>query len=399
MEENLVVLNIHNTYNYGTAIMGINFIYYFQKYSKKQITYYSRFLNNVDYFRMVKETGNKNIKCLNIMPKYNILPSYICNPLFMVSTINSLKPNGVIFLGGDEFSEHYSTINLLYNLYLIKKLSKNVPVVLFGQSIGPFNFWKSYIAKKCLNESFIYARDPITTCYLIKKLNLKNITNSYDLAFLDMPHQNDTKYRKLVDQLNLKDYVTIIPSGLYKKYTNNLNEYIKFWVKVIHYLLDDVDGIKKIVLLSHVNRGFSDSIIIDHIMDKIDKKHIKKVFPITKLISPTIARLIIGNGLFTISGRMHGAINSYQMGVPAIAFSYGIKYKGVLGKTLCMDELILDIPKRNWTSEKMLGLLKTKIIYIEQNKKSIKKILLDKINENNKLLIKHIKEIIMLMGC
>ena len=80
---------------------------------------------------------------------------------------------------------------------------------------------------------------------------------------------------------------------------------------------------------------------------------------------PGEARDIIGKGLFTITGRMHAAISSFQMSKPAISLSYSVKYEGIIGKDLDMKDLIVCARGNNhWESGNVVKETLVKISFI-----------------------------------
>ena len=53
--EKILILHGENTYNYGTFMMLINYIYYDSKFSKDKREYYVRMNSNLDYKRLKEE--------------------------------------------------------------------------------------------------------------------------------------------------------------------------------------------------------------------------------------------------------------------------------------------------------------------------------------------------------
>jgi colanic acid/amylovoran biosynthesis protein len=87
---------------------------------------------------------------------------------------------------------------------------------------------------------------------------------------------------------------------------------------------------------------------------------------------PSQARCILGNGYFTITGRMHAAVSTFQMNKPAICLSYSAKYKGVIGEGLKRNDLIIEATDdslyRNGVLAKTVA---DKVNYIDNNYPSL----------------------------
>ncbi len=97
---------------------------------------------------------------------------------------------------------------------------------------------------------------------------------------------------------------------------------------------------------------------------------------------PHEARIILGNGLFTITGRMHGAVSTFQMGKPAISLSYSVKYRGVIGEELKLPNLIIESSDaRLWENGDIVTKVVDRVDYVVGNYAS----LIKSINQNAEL--------------
>ena len=102
---------------------------------------------------------------------------------------------------------------------------------------------------------------------------------------------------------------------------------------------------------------------------------------------PTRARFILGNGLFTITGRMHPAVSTYQMNKPAICLSYSDKYQGVIGESLNRSDLIVNAKNHeDWVSGKIVTLLIEKIEYLFHDYEIIQKQIQEKVKVNKEVI-------------
>jgi hypothetical protein len=127
-------------------------------------------------------------------------------------------------------------------------------------------------------------------------------------------------------------------------YTPDRGLYLQRWKETVEGLLDlpQMAG-RRICLLAHTYGIYGDESrnVVD-VFSLLSEEARQRVVPVPDRILPTRARFILGNGLFTISGRMHPAVSTFQMGKPAIALAYSKKYNGVIGTMIGRGDLILD---------------------------------------------------------
>jgi len=400
----IVLLQVPNTFNYGSAMMGINFIHYFSSIVNKDVVYFTQLFSEEDLKRLKNETPNKNIikfeidTSINIKKKFGKVLHIIKEIIYSGKDVLSFNPIGIVILGGDDLSEYYRIIGLTLELYLLYKLSEKSNVFLLGHTIGPFHSWRKQLAGFCLRNCQITTRDPSSANYLKNTLKLNNVFESSDLAFLDLPRQNDLdNAKKLFKKYGItpNDYITLIPSGLVNQYTNNYNDYLKAWVNLIISLYKfPALKSKKIVLLAHVLRPESadDRKIINEIRKRLPDEVSNRMVYITDVLLPSDARIILGNGLFTITGRMHGAISTFQMLKPAISLSYSVKYKGVIGESLGMNDLIIEARSDVlWSSGEIVELVMEKVKYVLRNYDEIIKRIEPAVDKNKKMAMAQIE--------
>lgn len=381
------------TFNYGSAMMAINFIYHLNK--RGDFIFYAATKSERDNNRL-REMSKTNIKRCYIgsyirafmknEPKIVKIARCIPYP-FMASYRIKNNFDSFVFLGGDTLSSPYFSSGVIMKLLKIKLISRSIPTFLVGITIGPFKSHTKKIAEVCLRDAYVYTRDQGTYNYLTKELKLKNIFRSSDLAFLDLPMQANQKEKsKILEKYGLaeNEYITVIPSGLYKKYTNDFERYIGNWGELLRRLLEqNIFKNKKIVLLAHViqPQDVDDRIVISNIIDK-NPDISPRMIPITDELLPHEARIILGNGKFTITGRMHGAISTFQMGKPAISLSYSVKYRGVIGEELKLPNLIIESSDaRLWENGSIVTKVIDRVSYVVENYNS----LIESINQNDEL--------------
>ncbi|WP_322384110.1 polysaccharide pyruvyl transferase family protein [Clostridium perfringens] len=397
-----------NPLNYGTNMMVTNFIYYLNK-KRDNLEFVLDVNNESDLENYKSQTGISNITSKNI--DYNFLVSNnlfekIKNKikrefLFNITSKKNIKKlidstDFLIVLGGDDLSEYYGVKSLKREAYKIFKASKFINIYLVGQTIGPFSEKNKYIVKNMLYKTKIYSRDVWTSDYLKKEFNLNNIEDSADLAFLDLPNQNNEYIcNEILNKYGLlsNEYICVIPSGLYKSYCDDREKYIDTWIEMINYIREKYKN-KKIILFGHVLRDHTvdDRNIIKEIENKINDSE-NLIFNYDK-ITPLQARFLLGNGIFTLTGRMHGAISTFQMGKPAISISYSVKYDGIICKGLELKELVVDGKKEEkWKNNNVLANFKESLNYLISNSEEINKKILKNTNEMRKKAHKMIDDI------
>lgn len=249
-----------------------------------------------------------------------------------------------IILGGDCISEYYSKQKFLANLVKFHFISQKKTIYALGQTMGPFSKKYHKFVKWALNNCVIYARDEDCYKYLTKDIMLTSVYSARDLALLDIPFQNcDTVVRNTIEKYigNKSRYITFVPSGANQQYTSDAYHYVDEYTRMIKNSIDMFDC--DVLLLAHVihTETSNDKLIIDKIMEIIPDYYKERIHCVNYLILPYEARILLGNGLFTVTGRMHAAVSSLNMGKIPICLSYSVKYKGVIGDPYDLNDYII----------------------------------------------------------
>jgi colanic acid/amylovoran biosynthesis protein len=254
----------------------------------------------------------------------------------------------IVVLGGDFISEHYSKRIWLF-MASAWRWSFDAPVIFLGHTMGPFDQPRNRLAARTLlRSSHIFSRDRWCTDYLRREFGLdRRLYQSTDLAYATLPLQRQPG---LVDELMARygltpdGYATMVISGLQKRYTPDPDLYFGRHAEIVSSVLalPEMAG-RKLCLLAHTfGASFGhEPDLVATLLDRLPSEVRKRVVPVTDRILPTRARLILGNGLFTITGRMHPAVSTFQMGKPAITLAYSTKYEGVIGTMLGRSDLII----------------------------------------------------------
>jgi colanic acid/amylovoran biosynthesis protein len=365
----------------------INFIHYFSIASESKHTFYVELQSDEDFMRL-KSQIHEDINIVNLGLS---ITSHTSKSVFgkLISLFRKLFMDrryfkmigisAIVILGGDDLSEYYKGWKVASDLYRIKLYSNAIPVYLVGQTIGPFNSWRVKFAKKCFKKVKLYFRDEISLNSYLQNINTGYTMLGADLALLELPVM--ITGNELLESLNLEQnkFITIVPSGFSALYTNNRDNYIIVWKKILSYLLED-ESLKsyKLLLLPHVTWPEDDRVIIREILLDSGGNSERIIFE-NKEYTPDVARYLIGNSNFVISGRMHPAVSAFQQKNPSITMAYSLKFSGVAGEAFGMKDLVIDCGESSdWESLKVVSELKSKVAYLQQNYQQI----LSNINNN-----------------
>lgn len=395
------VSHISNTYNNGSFMMAINLLYHLAAKIPSDTVFYTDAPNDNNMVRLSSSLPKVNVVGRECDDKLFANPNNGLKPIHMVKLyMNKLyqiamdKANMHIVLGGDDLSEYYGTSYLVYGLLSIYLYSLKMPVYLIGQTVGPFTGWRKYVACFVLKRCHIYTREKLNFNYVRGELGLSTIQESRDLAFLELPGQNDLALKQnVLSRYGLQEerYITVVPSGLYAHYCKDQEAYVRNFVNVIRQLkAGRAHGSYKVVLLPHVIHTESDDrFIISKIMELLEKE--KDIVTIFDELMPKELRMILGNGYFTITGRMHAAVSTFQMGRPAISLAYSVKYKGVISSGLDMDDLVLDCSdSKRWEANLVAEDIMTCIDFIDKDYIALRSKIVSKVSESKDLAEKQI---------
>ncbi len=361
LKPRIAILHAHNTLNYGNMMMCENAIYYLSKFLRN-----ASFVVPSDYVKETEDRLKEATGCNNILVRPRTISSPILNkfPNRMSSIFNQMLfryrkmtkvlagCNVVIILGGDDISEYYGVMRLmdiLLRLWYLKKAHKRI--YLLGQTIGPLNSCMIPLARAVLGKmDRIYHRGPLSYNYVTNVLGVKgNSFLSSDLAFLDLARQNGNYNIKRFN-LHCKEYVTFVPSGFWSSYCRDYKTYFDGLLHMKNYLLKKCEERHlKLLLLPHVLRTSDDRTMVSQMMAAGKKS--RNIIGITDLLLPFEAREILGKSYFVVSQRMHGAISSFQKGIPAFCLSYSVKFSEVIGNYLGCPELVTRIRKANFRKD------------------------------------------------
>ncbi len=360
--------------NYGTGMMGLVTIDRIVSQVQGPVRFLCDFAETTSLDEVMAELGRTadEVELVRWVPTRSRTRNPIARLQRLLGPGDSAGSDLVIMLGGDDISEYYRP-NVWRLLVPMWAWTRHVPVFLLGQTIGPFNRLGNRLFARFGFPAFhIVPRDYWTTGYLRDEFALSDcLTQGSDLAYADLPLQHRTDIRDEVLArygLEPEQYVTAVISAMQKDgyYTPDRDIYLQRWKEIVEGLLDlpEMAG-KKVCLLAHTfSRHYGEE--SDYIADLVkiispDKQ--ARVVPVVERVLQTRARFILGAGLMTLTGRMHPAVSTFQMGKPAITHAYSAKYEGVIGTMLGRSDLILDAndPKL-WASGEIVRITLGKVV-------------------------------------
>lgn len=229
-----------------------------------------------------------------------------------------------------------NVINYLLNLWLFKKFK--VPVVLFPQSFGPFNFegMGTSLILKAISRYLkypakIYAREQHGKDMLSKMGIHSNVTTSLDSVIrLNKVVPSNIWYEQ--PEFNLPEIsagsIGIIPNQ--KVITNNNGNHVyELYNKVIdRFLLKN----KKIYLLRH---SFEDLEILERIKQSYQNE--PRVVVLGDDYDSQTLLHIISKFDFVIASRYHATVHALKCSVPAIVLGWAVKYEELMESFNLLD--------------------------------------------------------------
>jgi colanic acid/amylovoran biosynthesis protein len=399
-KKKILITHFPNLNNYGTGMMGLIVIQYLMdNCGKNDIKIYVDF-NEYANIEEIKTELRGEIQ-LNSLRQLHTRKRKI-NPVIakivilwdLLFSLKYIKFDKVIVLGGDDISEFYGKYDAAIILWDYWRNSFFTKVYLLGQTMGPFNYWWNKVAVKLFTKRLdIYARDRWTVDYMKDTFNCC-IHLSADIALHDLPLQQDKSIEKEILErydLEMNKYFTIVISGLIREgyYCKDEKTYINVHLKIIETILQKKQMIdKKCVILVHTFPPYAEeSDLAQKLYETIPEKIKKRIILLKDRILQTRARFIIGTGLFTITGRMHPAVSSFQMGKPAVCLAYSKKYDGVIGESIGREDLIINANDSVvWVNGSLVNTVIEKVDYLLDNYNELIVNIKKKVAEANNLI-------------
>lgn len=263
----------------------------------------------------------------------------------------------------------------LYRKVLFLK-KKNIPLILFPSSIGPFTRGiKNFFAVRGLKKfDVITVRDRITYDSL-KQYKIRQLKLIHDAAFVLNPSKED-EIKQIIAKTGLKsdEFIGLnISVLLYHKFKEINIDYISTMVDLIKWLKKSYK--MPILLVPHqifpdiYNYSLDqyksikgdDRYPIDLILNQMKDK--EDVFCISDYYTPFELKGVIGKSKIFIGGRMHSVIASISQNIPSVIIEYSHKASGMM-KMLDMEEYV-------WSMSESYESLKEKITKLWEEKENV----------------------------
>ncbi|MDP4203499.1 MAG: polysaccharide pyruvyl transferase family protein [Bacteroidota bacterium] len=338
----ILITHVSNTLNYGSAMMAINLIYYLRKRMPEVEIwcecdqYHLDRLKKASGYQDLNAYQSKPVKRSNMIMKIYRFLSGNREDILHISYQFDL----MIVLGGDDLSEVYQSNAMSNALYYYHINRRKCKVILLNQNIGPYTGIYKLINGLLLHKLIISTRDQRNYEYLTRKLRLKKVQATRDLAFLPLPNQEET-IKEMHENFIHDRYIVVVPSGVFVHYGLNQMQAVKVWASITNLLLSKYKS-HIIVLLGHVLAPptSNDRQIIDPLSAMF--KNDPRVITVTNVLQPIEARAIIANSELVFTGRMHAAVSALATGTIPLAFAYSEKYFGVVARGFDIPELVID---------------------------------------------------------
>lgn len=288
---------------------------------------------------------------LKINPKYYIRKK-ILPKLYFESDL-------VVDIGGDMLSDSYGRECGYQQLVkIIFPILFNAKVVIFPQSIGPFESFKNrMLAKYALNRcACVIPRERITL-NILQKLGIKSIYKRIinDIAFYLRP-AGGNELNHIIKELGIdKDKNELyfgfgISRAIGRFRDRNKGDsieqhYIRNVLSAIEYIVEKYNG--KIILVPHVKgplERHDDRITCKVIFER--SKYKDHLYLIQKDYNARELKGIISQCNLFIGARMHSNIAALSLSVPTIAISYSHKFRGIM-EQMGQVNYVLDVQDLN----------------------------------------------------
>ncbi len=260
--------------------------------------------------------------------KIGLNPKSINNPIIE----EYISADAIIDLSGDSFSDGKGGFSIGIDASILLGLSFKKPIVIYSQSIGPFNWAVTSFAKYCLDHvDLVIVREEITENYL-KKIEIKSpICLTSDCAFLLDSANCDRMNEILLDEGIDAEKRPLVGVSANAMLDDRDDIYANTMAQFIDHVIEKTNA--HVIFVPHViaikEGGRSDDRIIG---EKIYKLTMKKdnIDLIRGDYSPVELKGIIGLCDIFIGGRMHADIAAISTCTPTIATAWSHKYYGIM---------------------------------------------------------------------
>jgi colanic acid/amylovoran biosynthesis protein len=379
-------------FNKGAQAMTFTLVNHIKnRYPEKKIYLFSP----KDYLRdeYEKEIYNFEMKPWNIGTKINLLsnsksPISLKNEVKLeeITDIKDIIENTdfMIDISGyalsSQLKKHnqilsYGQYSYILNIMIAKKFK--IPIYIFPQSIGPFNypFFEKIILYPLLKKYLrypveVFPREKTGEEYL-KRFKVNNVKRMKDIVLLNEKYDLDKIYRKKckIKKISIdKESVGIIPNSRVLERVGE-KKFYSIYEAIIKELLYSK---KKVYILRHSHEDMS---VCKHIKSLFESKQVELIFEDFNAIE---LESNIKQFDFIVASRYHSIVHSYKNGVPVIAIGWADKYYELLNdfnqlcyyfdcrNKLVMDDIIKSLKKIIKQNEKEKEVIKSTLKRIKK---------------------------------
>jgi polysaccharide pyruvyl transferase WcaK-like protein len=258
----------------------------------------------------------------------------------------------VVDLSGDTFTEDYGPLVLLSHCItiLIAKCFAR-PVVLLGQTIGPFS-WSTRLMSRLLRScDFIVARDQPTYRYMLKLgIPADRLAMSADMAFLLEP--TASQQAEIVEgecgyRPNARLTLGMTVSQQYREFVQNHpgrpteEDVLDVLARVIDRFVEVHDA--QVILFAHVTGPpdrLDDRLVARQLRERC--RRADRVVVVDRELDPRLIKTLISRADLFCGARMHSNIAATSSLVPTIALAYSVKSHGIMAR-MRMAEWVIEI--------------------------------------------------------
>lgn len=306
----------------------------------------------------------------------------------------------IIDVSGDMLNDDYGLLSTCFSFKEL--LTANIlrkPIIIFPQSIGPFNYFiTKKLSKFVLNRCRIVIPREKITSNLLKNKKIKKLNNIIDDSAFLLEPVSEEQIEKIMKKENIKKERENLLIGISlsqsiakfsKGETNSkYDEYVKKMVSFVNYLTSKKKA--SLVFIPHVGKEESpeadDRTMCNFVYSKAKDKDKIKIMQ-KKRYWPQEFKGVISKCDLFIGSRMHANIAALSTNVPTIAVAYSHKTYGIMER-FKQGKYVCDIMKLNEKEiiDKIEDLLKNKNQIEKQLKMKNKEI-----QKNEKILGKIIQ--------
>ena len=356
---NILIINTNCSWNKGSAAQVVSTIEILKKFIPQASFTMISWIPSLD----IKYSSRYNLKIIGyfgqtafepLIYAYHIFLSLIrCTLWKMLSKLkinaNSLlnekylkaysNTDIILDLSGDSLADN-NLVTILNCIGILPGILLRKPIVLFSQSIGPFNMLNYPLVKFCLNNvNLITARGKLTKKYL-ENISIKApIFLVADCAFI-LKSASHKRVKEILYHEGIKkeDYplIGISVSVILDRKNNN---YVNIMSQTIDYLIQKINV--QIILISH---SFLDTKDDRCVANKIYETTVNKskIILIKNEYLTEELKGIIGLCDIFIGARMHTSIAALSICIPTIVIAWSPKYYEIMA-SLGQEKYICNI--------------------------------------------------------